>query len=105
MTRPPLPSIVSSWKKRDKLITAWLLSLPGQALTTFASSRPPAPPGMNRRLLPWRATAASFCCKAGRGFSCTLGCPDLHNIQPCKLIFGNVMYGYHMDQNPPKNYL
>ena len=31
---------------------------------------------------------------------CQVGCPDLHNIQPCKLLFGTVMYGYHMDQNP-----
>ena len=29
-----------------------------------------------------------------------LGGPDFHNIQPCKLLFGTVMYGYHMDQNP-----
>ena len=36
---------------------------------------------------------------------CWLGCPDLHNIQPCKLLFRTVMYGYHMDQNHKKNYL
>ena len=23
-----------------------------------------------------------------------------HTIQPCKLFFGTVMYGFHMDQNP-----
>ena len=36
-------------------------------------------------------------------------CPDLHNIQPSKLLFGTVMYDYHMDQNPkkpkPKNFI
>ena len=36
---------------------------------------------------------------------CTLGGPDLHNIQPCKLLFCTVMYGYHMDQNHKKNNL
>ena len=35
-------------------------------------------------------------------FDCVIGCPDLHNIQPCKLLFGTVMYGYHMDQIPKK---
>ena len=29
-----------------------------------------------------------------------LGCPDLQTIQPCKLLFGTVMYGDNMDQNP-----
>ena len=29
-----------------------------------------------------------------------LGWPDLSNIQLCMLLFGTVMYGYHMDQNP-----
>ena len=33
-----------------------------------------------------------------------VGCPDLHNIQPRELLFDTVMYGYHMDQNPKKNY-
>ena len=32
----------------------------------------------------------------------TIGCLDLHNIQPCKLLFGTVVYGYYMDQNPKK---
>ena len=26
-----------------------------------------------------------------------VGCPDLQNIQPSKLLYGTVMYGYHMD--------
>ena len=29
-----------------------------------------------------------------------VGCQHLHTIQPCKLLFGTVMYGYQMDQNP-----
>ena len=29
-----------------------------------------------------------------------LGCLDSHTIEQCKLLFGTVMYGYHMDQNP-----
>ena len=28
----------------------------------------------------------------------------MHNIQPRELLFDTVMYGYHMDQNPKKNY-
>ena len=32
--------------------------------------------------------------------ACWLRCPHLSNIQLCMLLFGTVMYGYHMDQNP-----
>ena len=32
----------------------------------------------------------------------TLGCPDLRTIQPCELLFGTVMYCYHMDQYEKK---
>ena len=28
-------------------------------------------------------------------FKRALGCPDFHNIQPFKLLFGPVMYGHH----------
>ena len=31
---------------------------------------------------------------------CRVGCPDLSNIQLFMLLFGTVMYGYHMNQNP-----
>ena len=30
----------------------------------------------------------------------SLGCHHLSTIQLCKLLFGTVMYSYHMDQNP-----
>ena len=39
-------------------------------------------------------------CYSNRQLS--VGCPDLHNIQPRELLFGTVMYGYHIDQNPKK---
>ena len=29
-----------------------------------------------------------------------IGCPHLNTIQPCKLLFGTGMYGYHKVQNP-----
>ena len=35
-------------------------------------------------------------------FKRAFGCPDFHNIQPFKLLFGPVMYGYHMDEIPKK---
>ena len=38
--------------------------------------------------------------EGSQGTVCTIGCPDLSNIQLCMLLFGIVMYGYHMDQNP-----
>ena len=32
-------------------------------------------------------------------------CPDLHTIQPCKLLFGTVMQGYHMNQIKEKEFI
>ena len=38
-------------------------------------------------------------------FKRALGCPDFHNIQPFKLLFGPMMYGYYMDEIPKKSNL
>ena len=38
-------------------------------------------------------------CPTNVNLSWRLGCPDLHNIQRCKQIFGTVMYGNHKEPN------